>query len=49
MRPLGRQWAEGGGANELLKQIDHLRLAGNFFDGSLMIFGHEQGGFFAAF
>ena len=35
------------GADELLEQLDHFRLAGNFSDRPFMIFGHERRGFFA--
>jgi len=35
------------GADELLEQLDHFRLAGNFFDRHFVILGHERRGFFA--
>ena len=36
------------GADELLEQLDHFRLAGNFSDRPFVIFGHERRGFFAS-
>jgi hypothetical protein len=35
------------GADELLEQLDHFRLAGDFSDRPFVIFGHERRGFFA--
>ena len=43
-RLVRREWAC---ADKLLEQLNHFTVAGNFFDGSLVIFGHERCGLFS--